>query len=247
MCTRVRVCAGGRRGRAPRSAGHRRRLCPPQRRAAGRAARPDGPSPAAELRPLAGSAGARCPGSPPHPPAGARPLQPRGSPRSSAGAAGRRLGSTNLCAPQPHGEVAVRPGRGRIFFASSPAAEQKQRCVCRSPAPHRRTTGLFPARKVVLVFFCPRPVIYLPLCSPSRLQCSAEERGKLLEGGRRGLVTIPSALPPPPAFSRVHCPSQGHGCSASGESRCAPVAGGGGRLSPAGSQDLPFGLGPGAE
>lgn len=204
VCTRVRVCAcvcvGG-SGRAPRAAGQRARLCPPQapasaeRAAAGRTARPAGSSPSAEFRQSPRSArsrarpAARCPGSPASL-TGARPPQPRGKPRTLPGAAVRWPGSANLCAAAPVTARtscdAARAGKNlhplRLWSKRDGAGVLLGRRIAQlAPSPHAKF--LFSEG-------------YLPAFVLSQLQCSPEKKGKLLEGGRRGLVTITPGLPP---------------------------------------------------
>lgn len=173
-CLCVCVCRG--EWTSPPAAGQRARLCPPQapasaeRAAAGRAARPAGPSPSAEFRQSPRSArsrarpAARCPGSPASL-TGARPPQPRGKPRTLPGAAVRWPGSANLRAAAP---VTAR--------TSCDAARAGKNLHPLRLWSERDGAGVLLGRRIAQLAlpltqsFCSQRAIYLPLCSPS---CSA--------------------------------------------------------------------------
>lgn len=163
----------------------------------------------------------------PHPLPGRSPA-PRPARRGAAGQ--HQLVRRGLCSREQ--KLSCSPGGEG--FASSAAPEQKRRCVCWSPAwqaPGPLHGLPLPACKVFVLgglFTC--------LC--------AEKKGKLLEGGRRGLVTVTTALPP---LLEGALPSQGHGCPAQRGSSCAAVARGGGSAPPGVRTCLRVGAGAGAE
>lgn len=126
-------------------------------------------------------------------------------------------------------------GEGRVRILSP--AEQKQRCVCWSPA--RQAPG--PPHHLPLPrsqSFCPQSVCCSTcLCAPAAAVQRREGEGLKTTGACSPVAALP-------ALAGVRCPGRGHGCSASRQGRRAPAAWGG-RLSPAGSRDLPWGWGRG--
>lgn len=205
MCTRVRVCAcvsgGVDEPPAPRGSAHGfvRPRPLPARSGQRRAGLPGPPAPLprqssarAHAAPVLGRDRRR------GVPAPAAPA-PR-KPRTLPGAAVRWPGSANL--------RAAAPATARTSCDAARAGKNLHLLRLWSK---RDCAGVLLGRRIAQLAPSPHAKFlssegYLPAFVLSQLQCSPEKKGKLLEGGRRGLVTITTALPP---LSRCTAPTEG--------------------------------------